>query len=523
VQPLARHPRLRRTAVVVVFAAGVAATVATSPMPPPHADLGSAGGTIHLDAAHPTMLTRVVASFNPLATDDGGQVSVGFTLATGSTRPSQGSAGTPAIGAPEGPVRVIVTSARPVSPGPPPLSPVPAVGAWQEDLSERQPVFVSADCRGGPCEREYWLIAELADVSAGPANLSWTVSAASTYSSSGKDYPSGAAATFTIDPPVAIAGAAPVLETRTPSEWLSFSPRAPVVARVVEVTVGAGAIPSDASAAASVEVVLNGTSLGQSRGPSGLAVNLVPLSEAGGGEQAPPTEPASLRKVIAGCVPGVPCTRQYVVSFQAPPDRNDPYTWQLAVRRLDIAGAWARPARLSAKVVRQLEIDTGRAPATAHLEGDAPIAPNGGSSPAKLVDVATATTSTDPVARLLPAPLVLDASIRLEGVMPAPSGSSPNASAGIWSARASIGVSNGRSISYVGSPMATGEWELQDAPLVPVPDVCFVGSACPRLSLSIDVSGRGTPAPTSAHWTLDVHVYSYKNVPITVIAAQATR
>lgn len=532
----ARSSRLRRLAIVLVFALGVVATMADEPVMPPSVDLGSAKATAHLDAANPTSMIRLVARFSPEATN-GARPSLAiraYGVVTGD------SSGSREVDVPDG-VRLVAIAASPDLAGVATSSPGPSASTWQAEVSTARPASPKIDCGAGPCEREFWLIAELTDALLGPVDIDWWVSADTNYLQVG-DYPSGATASLVFDPAVQVAGPAPTIATSTPIEKLSLSPEAPSAARVVEVTVGAGAIPRGGGPAALVEVFVDGLPPDDvSISLRGLLVRLTPLGASPGagsptpgrtlpsaaplGDGPSPTAQSSPSSsptpaAFANCTPGEPCTRRFLVTFAYEADKGVPIdvTWQLNVRRVDVTAVWTEPADLSARVTHRYDVDPAAPPATLHLEGDL-AGTTGASPPEARVAVQTASVSADPIAPLLPVPAAMTISAQLTGA------AAPSQSEGSWD----LGVE----VHETGSPVwlirssedsLSGTWQGTGNPMVG-PAGCLIGTTCPALSITPNLFWRGSASQPagipSVHWSMDLRVYSYSEIPITVTAQQA--
>ncbi len=226
--------RLRRAAIALVFVVGVVATAATSPAMT-FIDIAPAGATFHLDPGHPAALSRFVVRLNPEATSSYSYLSV--YLLVDAVRAAGGSvAASGAVGA----ARFIVASAAPGALPSPIASPLPGVEPvptrWQAEVSPPAQVSLPIDCGGavGPCERGFWLIAELADPAAGAIDAHWSVGGSLSYT--GNAWPSGARASVEIGAPTLLASPVPQLAASTETETVAFGPDRPAAAREVEVT-----------------------------------------------------------------------------------------------------------------------------------------------------------------------------------------------------------------------------------------------------------------------------------------------
>jgi hypothetical protein len=492
--PATRTSLRRRLAVLLVFAVGVVAVAATASTPPPQADLGSTAGTIHLDAAHPMALVRIVVRFDAVATD-GAETVVRFRRDAIERGAQGGPAASPAqVG---DPVRVVAMEARPEAPASSTFAP-PAAG-WQAELAPGVETSYSAACGAGPCERALWLVAQLVEASTGPADVGWTVGATSTYTRGGRDYPSGASATFTVDPQIALSGSPPVLAAMTPPEQLTLSADAPAAARAVEVTVGAGAVgPSGASVRVGV----------QFDGPAGY-VNLIsvgPGPTPGASPVPAPRDAAThlpaTESAFADCIPGRDCTRQFLVTFTPGAFDATPVatSWRLAVRRLDVAAIWASPASLDVRTVRRYDVDRTAPTASLHEAAE---------TGAGAAFVSTTTSSTDPLVRLLPVPAMMTLTAGIAGA-PAPSSDHG------W--HLDLSFRSGPPNSWLATTTEAGATWTGN-PLVTDGDACLIGTACTPIAFAAQPVWWGSqsapPTTPAVHWALDLHVFSYAGVPMT--------
>lgn len=514
---------LRRAATALVFIVGVVATAATSPAST-FIDIAPADATFHLDPGHPAALSRFVVRLDPEATSSYSYLSVYLMVdavrAAGSGVDTSGVAASGVVGA----VRFIVASAAPgtvpsslasASPG---LEPVPT--RWQAEVSPPSQVSLPVDCGGsvGPCERGFWLIAELADPEAGAIDAHWSVRGSLSYT--GNAWPSGAMANVEIGAPTLLAGPVAQLVASTETEMVTLGPDQPALAREVEITVGAAAIPQDGSpvGALSVDLVRRPGSGGSpDRSP---VVQVYPVDGPGAvaplpGAPAPSPAPPDLDP-FAGCQPGAACTRRFLVTIAWTGDsaEAEAFDWRLNVRRVDLVRVWTTPAELSASVTRRFDVASGSKPSTVHLEGDASAAAFD-APPQVHLALATRTTATDPDAGLLPVPGVMTYRAHVVEPQPATSGNGTRADTVVTSRIANFGTrpiyrsSTGADVSVVANPMAapTGG--------------CRVGEACPDLTIATIVSPGepGAPLPTVRyHWSLDLAVYSFTDVPISLSA-----
>jgi hypothetical protein len=183
------------------------------------------------------------------------------------------------------------------------------------------------------------------------------------------------------------------------------------------------------------------------------------------------------------------------------------YDWSVRVRRVDLVRVWSAPAELSARVTRRFDVAPGATPTTVHLEGDvSPVARD----PATQVRVglATRTTSTDPLARLLPVPAVLTYRAEQQGPVPSPGGRSVVSVATQVNGNGGdqeFGSFDGGRISIVMNPAASRA------------AMCRVGDDCPEVAIDITpLDGNSAAVGLRFHWSLDVTVYPFADVPVSV-------
>ena len=234
-----RH-RIRRVATAAVFVAGVVATAATSPAQTT-IDIPDEFATLRLDKDRPAALTRIVIALNAEATStySGPQFSLSIDDIR-SLEPSASGSGSP----PE--PRFVVTSTAPGE--------ADAGDAWEEEVRMGSPIGLSLNCGTGPCERSFWLIAALDEPDAPAVEVDWRVEGALVFS--GTAWPTGAGGTITIDPPAFVEGPIPDLVAATEAEVVELGPQRPAAARVVEVRIGADAMPDDQGMVEPVPFVL---------------------------------------------------------------------------------------------------------------------------------------------------------------------------------------------------------------------------------------------------------------------------
>jgi hypothetical protein len=514
------HRRLRRAAILVVFAVGVLATAATSPATTT-IDVAPAGTTFHLDPEHPAALSRIIVGLNPEATS--GYAYVNVYLRIDPIRAAGGGAVPGAAGV-VGPVRFIVASATPgavPSPIATPLSggePVPT--SWQAEMLPNSQVALPIDCNRavGPCERAFWLIAQLTDPEAGAIDAHWLVDGSLMYS--GNAWPSGAMASVEVGDPTLLAGPVPQLVASTENEALTLGPDNPAAARVVEVRVGAAAIPPDGSAVGAISVDLLRRPGSGGSGDRPPVVAIYPLDGPGAvslsdGGPLPSPAPPGLDP-FAGCEPGAACARRFLVTiaWTGEAGEDESFDWRLNVRRVDLVRVWSTPAELSAKVQRRFDVAPDLKPSTVYLEGDATAAAFDAPPQVQLA-LTTSTTATEPLSRLLPVPGFVTYRAQILESPPSASDGGPTVTTWITpripqsGTRPIYGNFVGGDVGVVASVFAT-----------PVAG-CHVGEACPDLEIATIVSpkDREAPLPTVRfHWSLDLTVYSLTDVSISLSA-----
>jgi hypothetical protein len=466
----------------IVFAVGVFATAATSPSQT-SVKIAPATGSVSLDAEHPAALTRISVRLDEVATAGGPRI--GLHLAT-----SNADVGAAA--------RFIVLAAVPgadprefASPGTG-VDPLPS--AWQAEARPGYGIDLPLQCGDGPCERAFWLIGQLVDPSHGPLQVDWTVDGSVTYL--GNSYPSGGGASVVVDPPIPVSGEIPQLIVTTAPEALALGPERPAAARVLEVRLGADAIPTDGSPVGTLtlEVIRTGSGGSGDRRP---IVQLYTLD----GDSAlvePGVDP------FAGCKPGSECIRRFLVSIAAGGDKGaeETFRWSATVRRVDLVRAWSSPARLSAAVTQRFDIDPDSRRDVAHLEGRETTV-TGGTDAQLRLSLATTTTSDDPIAALLPVPATMTYHVSLVGV--GPQATSDGGTFGNISPPGPGNAGISFSIGDAGSTIVTN-------PLTG----CRLGEACPDLTIKTyrGTSGNEPRPPVDFEWSLDVSVYSYVEVPV---------
>src|SRR5690349_5874710 len=162
-------PRPRQLVITAVFIVGALASIATSPVST-SIDIPAQRATLRLDAEHPTALTRFFVALNAEASAGSG--SEGARLRITSVRAAGESAGP--FGGPFGAMtraRFIVASVQPAvppSPGPELPGQLPVPSPFEAEVQPGSETSLPLSCGLGPCERAFWLIAELADPAPGP-------------------------------------------------------------------------------------------------------------------------------------------------------------------------------------------------------------------------------------------------------------------------------------------------------------------------------------------------------------------
>jgi hypothetical protein len=513
----------RRLATVLVFAIGVTATAATGSLPSAM-DSPSASGSIRLDRAHPVALVRI--HFHMTAEGTAVTQSVTAALLVDSIRASSGASAssspatqslTPAFG----PARIIVSATLPgaFASAAPSFTPDPDAPTWQADTSVGGGADFSLTCGPGACDRTRWLIATLADPEAGAVDIDWHVSGSVNYGAS--PGPSGAKSTFTADEPILVPGPVPAMSASTEAETITLGATRPAAARVVEVTTDRVVPKTGANAAAVLTVDIGAAPGARDFSP---VVDVFAIDGPGAGDigSGPVPSPNWVNSDPFGdCVPGEPCTRRFLITFAYADTYglDQGFVWRATVRRADLTDL-TTPSALSAKVTRRYDVATQAEPMRVHFEGAAQHPARGVTVAG--VSLATATTSTDPLARLLPVPaaLVFRATpLHPQATPSLPAGATPSinpmgptvkivSTFSSWFPGEMYGGEVGGDLVATGNPMAApGE-------------VCRVASSCPSLDISIEPPW-GTQAPLDAyHWSLTVSVFAYTSVPVTLTATQ---
>jgi hypothetical protein len=502
--------RIRRIATGVAFVVGVGAIAATTPAYTT-IDIPAEAGSFSLDADRPASLSRIIVRLSPEATSaySNTQVTLIIDEVSGIADDGAGSI-------PDESVRFIVTSGTP-DPGsiagestPPVDQPIPS--AWQAEVRHRTSVSLPLDCGSGPCERAFWLIAQLSDAVAGPVDVQWHVDGALNFS--GNTWPSGAGGSLEIDPPILVDGELPQLVVSTPSESLTLGPRNPAAARVIELRIGAAGIPGDGTQGAVLSVDLERRGGGSdARRP---LIKIYPLNAIGvdPNPDGPLPTAAALGDgfdPFGNCDSGDTCTRRYLVTFEWTGDagETEEFDWTATVRRLDVARAWSAPAKLSATIERRFDIDGEPRPTSAHLEGEATTSESG--LPAQVqIELAAQTTATDPIFRLLPAPAVMTYRADMLDQDPSATGGGPMVNADV-----TLPGWEGGGVTQIHTSSSDGRLAVTANPFAG----CAVGDACPSLTIST-VAVRGdfdAPRPTVRYaWSLDVTLFSFAEAPLTL-------
>ena len=504
--PAAYRDRLRRLAIGIAFVVGVGAIAATSPGYTT-IDIPAKFGSFSLDADRPASLSRVIVRLSPEATSTYGNSYVTLIIDDVSGIADGGSGSVP-----DESVRFIVTSGTPDAGaiGEPAVDgPLPS--AWQAEVRRGSSVSLPIDCGSGPCERAFWLIAQLSDAVEGPVDVGWHVEGELRFS--GTNWPSGAGGSLEIEAPVLVEGPLPQLVVSTPAEALTLGPQNPAAARVVEVGIGAGALPADGSQGAILSIELERQHGGSDARPP--LVKLYPLDAVG--VDPNPDGPLPTAAGFGGaldpftdCDPGGgPCTRRYLVTFEWTGDTemDETFEWTATVRRLDVARAWSAPAELSATIERRFDIDREERPTIKHLEGEATTSESG--LPAQVqVELATQTTATEPIFRLLPAPAVMTYRANVLGGDPSATGGGPRVTTVV-----TLPGWEGGGVTQINAGSERGSLAVTTNPLAG----CAVGDACPSLTIST-VAERveyEAPRPTLNYgWRLDITLYSFAEAPL---------
>ena len=498
--------RIRRLATAAVFVAGVVATAATSP-PSTRIEIPDELATLRLDEDQPAALTRIVVNLNAEATST--YSSPRFLVSIDALDSLDPNASGSRITAEP---RFIVTSTPPGE--------ADTGDAWEDEVRIGSPVGLSVSCGIGPCERSFWLIAALDGPDAPPVEVTWHVEGSLTFG--GTAWPTGAGGTITIDPPAFVEGPIPDLVATTESEVVQLGPQRPAAGRVIEVRIGAEAIPVDQGTVEPVPFVLLSVDLvqhpdsGSGSNPGRPLVKVFPLDGAElianpDGPLPTPVDVAREADAFADCEPGTDCVRRFLVTFEwtGAAGEDEAYDWGVRVRRLDLVNAWSSPAELSVSVERRFDIDPAREAGRLHLEGETVGVESSGAAQVR-VELATSTTATDPVLRLLPAPAVMTyrAQIIAEDPEPKPTVLGPKARAEMLLP----GYENGG----IASPDARFEGDSVRVVTNPLAG-CPVGDACQDLRVALIPSRSGPDAALPAirfSWSLDMTLFEFAEAPL---------
>jgi hypothetical protein len=497
---------MRRVATAAVFVAGVVATAATSPTQT-RIDIPDALATLHLDQDQPAALVRIVITLNAEATStySGPQFSV-FVDAAQPVDP-------PAIASgPRVEPRFIVTSTPPGEPG--------SSDAWEEEVRGGSPVGLSINCGIGPCERTFWFIAALDGPDAPAVDVDWHVEGHLIFG--GSAWPTGAGGTITIDPPTFLERPIPDLVATTDSEVVELGPQRPAAARVIEVRIGAEAIPDDQGMVEPVPFALLSVDLvrrpgsGSGSNPGRPLVKVFPLDGAGlvanpDGPLPTPVDVAREADAFADCEPETDCVRRFLVTFEwtGEAGEDEAYDWGVRVRRLDLINAWSSPADLSVSVERRFDVDPAREAGSVHLEGEA-VGVESIHAAQVRVELAASTTATDPILRLLPAPAVMTYRAQIIGEAPDPKPTVLGAKA-----RAEMLVP-GSEYGGIASPDAQFEGDSVRVITNPLAG-CPVGDACQDLRIALIPQRPGVDAELPVirfRWSLDMTLFEFAEAPL---------
>jgi hypothetical protein len=504
--------RLHQVAIALVLLVGTIATVATSP-PYTQVGIASKSASFQLDAEHPAALSRFVVRLSAEAKSGAPHVNIDVQVDVVQRIDGGGASPTG-----EQPVRFIVASTQQGTaalPSPSPGSRVASLATpWQAELAPGAAgIDLPISCRPvGPCERGFWLIATLTDPGPETVHVAWHVSGLLGFS--GGAYPSAAGASIEVDAPILIAGAAPQLVASTPKESLVIGPDRPAAAREVEVSVGAAAIPRDGGpiGTLSLDLVRQGDSFGVAGTPPLVRVYPLDGLEGATSSGVQPTPIAPNVDPFAGCVSGASCIRRFLVTIAWTGGNGGAVDWWLTVRRADLVRVWSSPAELSARILRRFDVSTGTPPSTVHLEGEAAAAPFKAPRPQVDVRLAIRTTATDPIVGLLPIPGAMDYEARVIEPGPSPTGRNPSDDTEVRTHIPWQGPKN--SFAYDrSSHFRDGRVAFNVNPFVG----CHFGQDCGDLTIATIASFNPTGAPQLAvryHWTLDLVVYSFTDVPI---------
>ncbi len=484
--------RVRGAASLLALAVAAAATLATTSVAAPSVSFASTTTSLDLDPGHGAAFQQFVVHVDADAM--AGQPQIQASVVLDSL---------------DGPAHLIVTTTRPEQPGD--ATSVPgSTGApepWEADVAAGYggtalPVACSSQ---GPCERSFWIVAQMDAMSEQTVQASWHVEVDLVY---GFDaYPSGPGGRVDVEPFIQVAGRAPQLVASTTPESVTVGPERPVVARLVEVRLGAAAIRGDATP---VGAMTFGSSASDGSG-SGYRygwqymLTMYPVPEAGTAGVEPAAPVVSGTDPFTTCRPDVACVRRFLAVLRWLQGGAVTMNWQVSVRRVGLARAWATPAELSVRTVRTFDVADGMRPQVFHAEGDAAA---NDASPLRF-SLSSATESSDPLARFLPVPGSVRFQVRLAG---------PEASATAGpSGQAFVTAEYPRQVPGADAQYGSGFDGGTAAVMANAFAGCVVGEACPQLLAGANVYARDAPSGWSPqfHWTLDVTVYSFEGIPIT--------
>jgi hypothetical protein len=352
------------------------------------------------------------------------------------------------------------------------------------------------DCTA-PCDRSFRVIAQLVDQS-GSGTVAWSAVGSLEYREA--RYPSGAAISLQADAPITVGGTGRSLAADLPAQTLTLSSTHPVVASVVQFTIPAAAVPATAADAITT-AVFSASSVTGAGSPQDVSDG---RSDVGFREISPMEDTrtnvdSSQFDPFAGCVPGVDCVRQYLVTAQwsAANSEIETVDWSVHLSEIRLKGdPLAADVALGVTILQTYE-STGT-PVHDHWEGDLVIQP-GNSDLSADTAFAVSIQSEDGIRP--PVPLEL---------MPNPgvvhfTASAPDISALGPDASLEIGLFAG-SIGSVGSWSADQHESVQAlTERLPRPLSALVF----RVSALLYTGKVSLKTPLTIHWSVDLDVYDY--------------
>jgi hypothetical protein len=513
---------LRQLLAILGLVVALVATVATSASPPPTARTDSGPRQISVDSQHALASQLFVVSI-PANAAVGLESHVGLYASQATVHVDEVTAhdkeGASLTAGEAVSVRVAPVDAA-AQAG---FTPIPgsSVARKPEQLTISGISEASTDlgCEApGPCDRAFRIIVTLRP-GAADAVVTWRVEAVLTWDGQTYSYPSGAAATIRVDPPVVVAGSGPALDVSTDAEPILLGIARPALARLVELrytpTAGVTYVPD-------VTLTVDVASSATGRATSSKAetyrnvvmTTLYLITDAGSPESDSPAFGHALgpnENPFAGCVAGQPCSRKILVSIGWLWGYETGFVWSMTAHRADFDRTVSETSTVVSLAVLE-RFDPSTEPTShLHLTGDLMMHSPTDKASVMLCapkPVVTGTGTAQPYRDLLPVAGSVQYSFAV-------SGAAGSATLLLLVRR------NDYQRDYIYTefevPVSAGAGIFVDIP---------PGGACPVLEFG-DPSGpyRGSPDPTwgftYVHWILDVYAYSYSGLSYLIVQEPA--